>query len=248
MLGEMKWLACSIVLLAHVLGGCASRGAPPPVRPDSPAPATSQAVAPSAPEVQATPEEIAESEAVAKQFLGDRGGGARKAAAYEWLTAGTLYWVMGPGEPRRLAAVPGEGRKPVLLTGDIVALKSFLALQFDGRLPGVDALKGIAQLVKDAIVGKDGSIATPEFFRSQHDVLGEWLKGRARDPAEFERVCSGIRSSLGKNEWTLEFNVINSAGGVDVVRASGTASPLALRNVSVGLVKSRGEFSYPLEG
>jgi len=244
----MKWPACSIVLMAHVVGGCASRGAPPPARPDPPGQATNQAVAPSAPEVQASPEEIAESEAVARHFLGDRRGAAQKAGAYGWLTVGRLYWVTGPVEPTRLVAVPGEGRTPVLLTGDIAALKSFLALQFDGRLPGVDALNGIAQLVKDAIVGKGGSIATPEFFRSQHDALGEWLKGRARDPAELERLCSGIRSSLGKNEWTLEFNVINGAGGVDVVRASGTASPLALRNVSVGLVKARGEFRYPIEG
>jgi hypothetical protein len=198
--------------------------------------------------VQASPEEIAEGEAVAKQFLGDRGGGARKAAAYEWLTAGRLYWVMGPGEPTRLVAVPGERRTPVLLTGDVVALKSFVALQFNGRLPGVDALNGIAQLIKDAIVGKGGRIATPEFFKSQQGALGEWLQGRAHDPAEFEKVCSGIRSSLSKNEWTLEFNVINGAGGVDVVRAAGTASPLALRNVSVGVVKTRGEFRHPSEG
>jgi len=136
----------------------------------------------------------------------------------------------------------------MLLTGDIAALKSFLALQFNGRLPGVDALNGIAQLVKDSVLGRRGSIATPDFFQAQQKDLGEWLKGRERDPAEFKRVCSGVRGSLAKNEWTVEFNVINGEGGVDVVRASGTASPLTLRHVSVGAVKARGEFRYPLEG
>jgi hypothetical protein len=53
-------------------------------------------------------------------------------------------------------------------------------------------------------------------------------------------MFSGIRASFDKNEWTLEFNVINVWGGVDVVRASGTASPLTLRDVSVAVVKERG--------
>ena len=121
-------------------------------------------------------------------------------------------------------------------------------MQFNGRLPGVSALSGVAQLVKDGIIGKRGSIATPEFFESQRRHLDAWLKGRERDPDALKRVCSGIRRSLSKNEWTIEFNVINSLGGVDVVRASGTASPLTLLYISVEVVKARGEFNYSLEG
>ena len=121
-------------------------------------------------------------------------------------------------------------------------------MQFNGRLPGVSALSGIAQLVKDAVIGKRGSIATPEFFESQRRRLDEWLKGRERDPDALKRVCSGIRSSLKKNEWTIEFNVISGSGGVDVVRAEGTASPLALHYITVDVVKARGEFNYPSEG
>jgi len=156
---------------------------------------------------------------------------------------------MGPLEPSRLVAVVGSGQAPILLTGDIAALKGFLAMQFNGRLPGVGALNDIAQLVKDAVVGKGGSLATREFFEEQkRNGLDDWLKGRERDPAQLEKVCSGIRGSVNKNEWTLEFNVINGSGGVDVVRASGTASPLMLRHVSVAVVKARGEFNYPLEG
>ena len=130
------------------------------------------------------------------------------------------------------------------MTGDLGALKRFLALQFSGRLPGVEALNGVARLIKDAIVGKGGSIATPDFFKSQHDGLGAWLMGRQRDPAELERLCSGIRTSLNKNQWTLEFNVLSGAGGVDIVRASGTPAPLTLTNISVGVLKSQGEFGY----
>ena len=74
------------------------------------------------------------------------------------------------------------------------------------------------------------------------------LKGRERDPAQFKKMFSGIHASLDENEWTIAFNVINGWGGVDVVRASGTASPLTLRDVSVAVVKARGEFYYPLEG
>ena len=121
-------------------------------------------------------------------------------------------------------------------------------MQFNGRLPGVSALSGLAQLVKDAVIGKRGSIATPEFFESQRPHLDAWLKGRERDPDALKRVCSGIRSSLKKNEWTIEFNVISGGGGVDVVRASGTASPLSLLYITVDVVKARGEFNYPLEG
>jgi hypothetical protein len=190
----------------------------------------------------------AEGVAVARYFLNDRPGGAWKAGGYEWLTAGRMYWVMGPfPEPYLLVAVL-DARSPILLTGDLAATKRFLRLQFNGRLRGVDALNGIAQLVKDVAVGPGGSIATPEFFKSQKKHLGAWLRGRERDPAQFEKMCSGIHGSLEKNEWTLEFNVINGWGGVDVVRASGTASPLTLRDVSVAVVKARGEFYYPLEG
>lgn len=211
--------------------------------------ATNEAPAARGPDRQASREESAESQAIAKQVLGDHRGAAWKVGAeYEWLTAGRLYWVMGPLDAGVLVAALDGGPGPVRLTGDIPALKGFLAMQFDGRLPGVSALSGIARLVKDAIIGKGGSIATPDFFESQRDHLAEWLKGRERDPDKFKRLCSGIRSSLNKNEWTIEFNVINSWGGVNVVRASGTASPLALLYISIDVVKARGEFNYPLEG
>ena len=195
-------------------------------------------------------EERAESAAVARLFLGDRPGGAWKAGAYTWVTVGRLYWVMGPYErpfPLLVAVVDGEPA-PLRLSDDVAALKRFLSMQFGGRLPGLSALGDIAQLVKDGVVGKGGSIATPEFFESQRNDLGDWLKGRERDPAEFRRQFSGIRGGLDKNEWTLEFNIINGWGGVDTLRASGTASPLTLRQVSVDVVKPRGEFYYPLEG
>jgi len=229
------------------VGACASTstGSPAPQG----ASTISEAPAAREPAGQASREESAESEAVAKQFLGDRPGGASRAGApYQWLTAGTLYWVVGPRDPDVLVAFLGDGRTPVRLTGDIPALKSFLAMQFSGRLPGASALGGIAQLVKDAIIGKRGRIATPEFFESQRRHLDDWLKGRERDADALKRVCSGIRRSLNKNEWTIEFNVINGSGGVDVVRASGTASPLTLLYISVDVVKARGEFSYPSEG
>jgi hypothetical protein len=243
----MKGAIRPIALLTQLLGACASTGAPATQNAASPGPGINATTRPKV-DGQAGREESAEGEAVARQFLGERRGGAWKAgAAYQWVTVGNLYWVMGPLEPPLLVAVPGAGRPPVLLTGDIAALKSFLALQFNGRLPDVGALNGIAQLVKDAVIGKGGSIGSREFFQSQRDGLDEWLKGRERDPAEFERLCSGIRGSLAKNEWTLEFNVINARGGVDVVRAAGTASPLTLQHVSVGVVKARGAFSYPLE-
>jgi hypothetical protein len=224
----MKGSATSKVLLTLVLAGCAGTGSQ-----------TRQTAA----------EESAESAAVARQFLGDRNGGAWP-VGYDWLTVGRVYQVMGPApEPDVLVAVVARGLPAVRLTGDEAALKSFLAMQFDGRLPGVGALNGIAYLVKDAVVGRGGTIATPEFFESQQrHGLDEWLKGRERDPAEFKRLCSGILRSLDKNEWVLQFNVINGWGGVDVVRASGTASPLTLARVTVDVVKARGEFRYPLEG
>jgi len=241
----MKWAVRPIVLLTHVLGACASTGSRAPQG----ANATGEAPAARAPDRQASREESAEGHAIAKQFLGDRPGGARSVGAeYEWLTAGKLYWVMGPGDPGVLVAVPGGGRGPVRLTGDIPALKGFLAMQFNGRLPGVSALSGIARLVKDAIVGDGGRMATPDFFESQRHNLDAWLKGREREPDKLKRLCSGIRRSLDKNEWTIEFNVINGWGGVDVVRASGTASPLALLYINVDVVKARGEFTYPLSG
>lgn len=245
----MKWALRPIVLLTYVLGACASTGSRAPQGTNAPGEATREAPAPRGPDGQASREDSAESRAIAKQVLGDHRGGAWKLGAeYEWLTIGRLYWVMGPLDPAVLVAALDDRRGPVRLTGDIPALKDFLAMQFNGRLPGVSALSGIARLVKDAIIGKGGSIATPDFFESQRHHLDEWLKGRERDPDKLKRLCSGIRTSLVKNEWTVEFNVIDGSGGVDVVRASGTASPLALLYISVDVVKARGEFNYPLEG
>jgi hypothetical protein len=47
---------------------------------------------------------------------------------------------------------------------------------------------------------------------------------------------------------SIEFNVINGCGGVDVVRLFVTASRLTLEQVSVDVVKARWEFYCPLEG
>ena len=119
-------------------------------------------------------------------------------------------------------------------------------MQFNGRLPGVSALNDVAQLLKDAIVGRRGRIATPELFDAQEAHIDDWLVGHEDHPSDFVRLCySGIRASLDKNEWTLEFNIINGWGGVDVMRASGTASPLTLQHANIEVVKERGEFSYP---
>jgi hypothetical protein len=205
----MKRLVRPIVLLAHVLAGCASTGSSPPPAASPAGPVTSDAPASPATETeaQASPEDAAENEAIARQVLGDRPGSASKAgAAYQWLTAGSLYWVSVPAGEDVLVAVVSGGKPPVRLTGDIPALKAFLARQFNGRLPGAGALDGVARLVKDAVIGKTGTIA-------------------------------GVRTSLNKNEWTLTFNVTNRRGGIDVVRASGTASPLTLQFISVDTPK-----------
>lgn len=237
----------SIVLSTYLLGACASTRSPAPQAPAGQA--TAGAPVRQEPDGHGSREEAAEGERVARQVLHDAPGGAWKAGGYKWLTVGRLYWVKGPLEVSRLVAVVGDAQAPTILTGDIAALQGFLAMQLNGRLPAASALNDIAQLVKDAVVGPGGSIATVEFFESQRrSGLQDWLKGRQRDPAELKKVCSGIRRSLNKNEWTLEFNIINTEGGVDVVRASGNASPLQLRQVSIGVVKTRGEFYYPLEG
>jgi hypothetical protein len=154
--------------------------------------------------------------------------------------------VGGPVDSDLLVAVLDGGRAPVRLTGDLAAIQSFVAMQFNGRLPAVGALTDIARLLKDAILGKGGTIATPAFFDSQVPYLADWFgEDRRYDPAELFRVCSGINASLDENAWTLELNVISYAGGVDALRASGRAAPLTLQQVNVDEVKARGTFIYP---
>lgn len=226
----MRALPASRILLTLGLVSCASTG----VETQSPR----------------TPgKQVADGAAVAKQVLGDDGGWAWP-VEYEWLTAGRVYDVRHHASGHDLlVAVLGDGGPVVRLTGDEGALKHFLAMQFGGRLPDVDALIGIAELLKDVVVGRSGIIATPELFESaRRDGLDEWLAGRERDPAVLATLCSGIQRSLDENVWILAFNVINGWGGVDRVRVSGTASPLRLVRVSVGVLKARGEFSYPLSG
>jgi hypothetical protein len=220
----MKGASHTIVTFALGVAGCASTGSP----------------------ASHEPREGTKSDAVAGNVPGDRSVAKWTAApAYQWLTVGKLYWVASPAEADVLVAVLGDGRTPARLTGDIPALNRFLAMQFNGRLPDVGALSDIAQLIKDALVGRRGRIATPEFLDSQALRLDDWLKGDNADPTEFAQLCSGIRTSLDKNEWTVEFNVFNGWGGVDVVRASGTASPLTLQRVNIDIVKPREEFNYP---
>jgi len=215
----------AIAMLSPAAASCASTGSPAP---------------------HGLSGESAESEGVARHFLGDREGSASKAGpGYQWLTVGRLYWVTGPVDPDLLVAVLGGGRAPVRLSGDVAAIQGFVAMQFNGRLPGIGALSGIARLLKDAILGKGGTIATQDFFDSQIPYLGDWFDGdRQYDPTALFRLCSGIHASLDQNAWTLAFNVINVAGGVDVVRASGTAAPLTLQQVNVDVVKPQGTFNY----
>jgi hypothetical protein len=85
-------------------------------------------------------EEIAEADVVSMQFC--RGlGGAEKAGRYGWLTAGRVYWLLAKQEGcgNFLVGAPGGGAPAVRLTGDIAALKRFITLQFNGRLPSVRA-------------------------------------------------------------------------------------------------------------
>src|SRR5262245_50190785 len=121
----------SILLLTQVLSACASTKSPAPQAPVGHA--TGGARAPREMEARQSREESAESEAIARQFLGDRRGGARS-AGYQWLTAGKAYWVTGASEPGRLVAVVGDGQAPILLTGDIAALKRFLARSEERRV------------------------------------------------------------------------------------------------------------------
>lgn len=225
----MKSAVHTIMTLALGLAGCAATGVPAPRGPD---------------------EKSAQGEAATRNPSVERPAAASQAApAYPWLTVGRLYWTTDPLGPDLLVADLGGGRPPVRLTGDIAALKGFIAMQFNGRLPGVGALSDIAQLVKDAIFGKRGRIATPDFFDAQQLRLDDWFLGHDNsDRAEFARLCSGIRAALNKNAWTLQFNVFNEQGGVDVVRVSGTASPLTLQFITIDVVKPRGEFNYPLTG
>jgi hypothetical protein len=46
----------------------------------------------------------------------------------------------------------------------------------------------------------------------------------------------------------MQFNVFNSAGGVNTITVSGTERPFTIRQISVDELKPAGEFSYRMVG
>jgi hypothetical protein len=192
-----------------------------------------------------------EADRVAKRFLSKppEPGDVRDATSvYPWISAARVYW-LNDWQARRVVvvAVP-DGRPPVRLTGDRAAVADFMSRQFDGRFPDASRVGGIAQLLKDATVGPHSNLADREFLDSQRADLASWLKGRQKDARAFESFCTGIRETVNDNEWHLQFNAFNPAGGVDSVKASGTVAPLTIKDLTVEVVKSPGEFTNPLEG
>jgi hypothetical protein len=194
-----------------------------------------------------------EGELVARMFL----TGARRpgdvieaTSSYSWLKSGRIFWVSDWALDRVfVVATLGGGAPLVRLSGNPAGISNFLSKQFDGRFPGGGQREHIARLLKDVSIGPSAVIASAAFLENQRrSGLHEWLKGREKDSAVFVRLCVGIQGREDKNEWELQFNVFNTRGGVNLVKASGTVSPLSIREIIVGVVKAPGEFSYPLEG
>lgn len=69
---------------------------------------------------------------------------------------------------------------------------------------------------------------------------GRALPGRA--------LPETIRVSQHGNGWEIQFNVFNTRGGVELVRARGRSVPFAVDTIDVMPVKPDGEFTYPLSG
>jgi hypothetical protein len=229
---------------------CATRTPPPSSSASAP-----PAPAPTAPAPKAAGTEKGEDldDVVAEMFLKGKKrspGDVREATIlYKWLKVGRVYWVFDWDNDRiAMVATPGGGSPPVRLTGDNVALGNFLSKQFDGRYPGASQRANIARFLKDASISPSAVIGTPEFLNAQRRSFDEWLQKREKNPEVFAKLCTGIVGREDKNEWQLQFNVFNPRGGVDLLTASGTISPLTIRELKVEVVKPRGEFSYPLEG
>lgn len=195
--------------------------------------------------------DCASEEAVARRFL----TAPRRAAdvwdvtaSYPWLTVGRTYWVLDRSADRRLfVATLAREEPPLQLTDNPAGVAELLTRQFAGRFPGTGH-EAIPRILKDSFVGRSSVIATPEFLEKQREDLYWWLRGREKDPAVFESFCAGVSGEQRGNDWQVQFNVFNARGGVDVVRASGTREPLTIRDVVVEVLKTDGEFSFPLVG
>jgi hypothetical protein len=196
----------------------------------------------------------AERDAIARLFLTEA---ARPAdirdmtPVEEWISIGRLYWVADWQAKRSLvvAMFPGEAA-PVSLSGpeNKDAAARFLARQFGGRYPGVPQTRTIAEFLKAVAVGTGGNIGTPEFLESQRRDLGEWLRGREKDPVVFGRFCTGVQERESGNQWTMQFNVYTGSGGVKSVRGAGTIAPLTITALLVDEILPSGAFYCPLEG
>jgi hypothetical protein len=193
-----------------------------------------------------------ESDLIAKLFLvGPRRPGDVKEATviYRWVSVGRVYWVSDWKSDRVLVVAAFGGKEaPVCLTGNVAAMSDFLSREFDGRFPK-DGLRDLARILKDVAIGPFAAIASEEFLRNQErDGLEYWLKGREKDPSAFEKLVTGIHGTASGNVWEVWFNVFNNRGGVDSLKASGTVSPITVRQLTVEEVKPAGEFYFPLEG
>jgi hypothetical protein len=92
-----------------------------------------------------------------------------------------------------------------------------------------------------------GLLATrAELETEKRQGLEEWLQGRERDATTFERLWTGVDTSIDGRIWSMKFNAFRNDGGVSLIRVAGTDAPWGVRSIDVTEVKAAGEFSWPL--
>jgi hypothetical protein len=148
-------------------------------------------------------------------------------------------------------AAVDDWEAPVCLSSaeNTVAISDFVSRQFNGKFPGSDRIVEIAKFLKDVKIAPAASIASAEFLeREKSDGFASWLRGREKNPAVFEALCTGIKEHDNGHEWQIEFNVFNQLGGLDSVKALGTVLPFTVQQLGVAATRAPGEFSYPIVG
>jgi hypothetical protein len=188
---------------------------------------------------------------VARQFLAntdDPRDVSDMTVVYSWVVTGSAFLVNDRTSGAEFVVAALAGRHPLRLNGNTVAISAFVTKQFNELFPGIGRLAVLARFLADVTVGPTAVVADAEFLSQRRNgEIRRWL-GREKDVTVFEGLCTGVSAREEANEWRMQFNVFNSAGGVNTITVSGTERPFTIRQISVDELKPAGEFSYRMVG
>jgi hypothetical protein len=169
-------------------------------------------------------------------------------SSFPWVSHGRLYFVGDYRVEKYSVVVAGTSPCPVCLTctKNTRDLSTFLRRQLEGKFRAGPILETLADFFMAVAIHPGGLLATSERLEIEKRDVSEWLQGREHDPKAFERLWTGVDTTIDGTNWSIKFNAFRNDGGVSLVRVTGTDAPWGVHRIEVTELKAAGEFFWPM--